>query len=186
MSAPWRLNSCSSSAMTSYSMRPGPAEAHGAHVRAGGDLARPAHQADLRAALEQAHVVQHVIERHELLRRVQCRCAPARAVQLTQPTTRWSNSGFRPMRVEDALAALQQPGQDLVDVGDREGVIGAVVAPPRRSGPPACRPRSRARRVALAHEQHVLRRPRGRVSAPPRHSGSAEAGEVDRSRCPGR
>ena len=46
------------------------AEAHGAHVRAGRDLPGAAHEVDLRAALEQPHVVQHVIERHELLRRV--------------------------------------------------------------------------------------------------------------------
>ena len=52
---------------------------------------------DFGAALEQPHVVQHVIERDELLRRVACRCAPACAAPLTQPTTRWSNSGCVPI-----------------------------------------------------------------------------------------
>jgi len=48
----------------------GPAGAHGAAVGTDGDLGRLPHRAALVAALEQAHLVQQVVERDEIARRV--------------------------------------------------------------------------------------------------------------------
>ena len=48
-----------------------------------------------------------------------------------------------------------QPGQDLVDVGDRKGVVGAVVAR-GALGPGAPAVPGLARRIAIAHEQDVF------------------------------
>ena len=135
----------------------GTREAHRALVRAHGDAGRLAHRVHFRARLEQAHVVQQVVERDELLRRLH---AAARLRLRLQPVDPADDALIELLvhahRVVDARAVLHQARQDVVDVGDRERVVGAVVA--RRSlGPGAPTVPRLARRIALAHEQHVLR-----------------------------
>jgi hypothetical protein len=87
--------------------------------------------------------VQHVIERDDLLRRM---AAVARlGAQAIHPAHHaLVELRVRAHGVEHLGAVLEQAGQDLVDVADRERVIGAVVAR-RAFGPGApCRPRFRA------------------------------------------
>src|SRR5690554_7883012 len=93
-------------------------------MRRDGDARGPAHHADLGAALVEARLVQKVIERDQLARRMS---ALALRVQRVDPAeqTRVELSGAD--RVIDALAALEQPGQDLVDVAYRKCVVGAVM-----------------------------------------------------------
>ena len=93
----WRRNSCSSSAITSYSCTPGRARCIARTCAPTAMLRGVAHGVELGAALEQPHVVQQVIERDELLRRVHAELAPALRRPLTQPITRWSNSGCAPI-----------------------------------------------------------------------------------------
>ena len=59
--------------------------------------------------------------------------------------------------VVDARAFLEQAGQNLVDVGDRKGVVGAVVLD-RTGGTGALAVPDLALAVAFANEQHVFRR----------------------------
>ena len=93
-----RRNSCSSSAITSYSARPGARDAHRALCARPPRCAADARiSCQLGARLEQAHVVQQVVERDEFLRLLRhCATATARS-PLTQPITRWSNSGCAPI-----------------------------------------------------------------------------------------
>ncbi len=109
------------------------AEAHDALMRLRGDARAGAQQLELAPRLVEAHVVQHVIERHELLRRV---AAVARlGAQAVDP----AHHALVEVRVHahgvvHPGAVLEQSRQDLVDVGDRKGIVGAVVA--RRPGGP--------------------------------------------------
>jgi hypothetical protein len=130
------------------------AGAHGAYVGLGRDAGGGAHRLDLGAALEQAHVVEHVIERHDLERRV----APvarlgAQAVHPAHDSL--VEFRMRAHRIENLRAVFHESGEDFVDVRDREGVIGSEVAHGALgSGPPAIP--GLARRVAIAHEEDVL------------------------------
>src|SRR5256885_15946198 len=63
-----------------------------------------------------------------------------------------------PHGVEHAGAVLQQPGQDLVDIGDGEGIVRPVVTR-GASGARAAPVPGLARRITLAHKQDVLRLP---------------------------
>ncbi|MCY1530646.1 hypothetical protein D9M68_658420 [compost metagenome] len=58
-------------------------------------------------------------------------------------------------RVVDPLAALDQAGEDVVDVADREGIVGAVVADRAVLAGAQAVPQL-ALGIALAAEQHVL------------------------------
>ena len=78
--------------------------------------------------------------------------------------------------VEHLRAVLEQPGQDVVDVVDREGIVGAVVAG-GALGPGALAVPGLALRVAIAHEQDVF----GLLAARHQHGDRlrlAEAGQV--------
>ncbi len=154
---------------------PRTAEAHRPLVGPGGDVRRGAHQVELGARLEQAHVVQHVVQGHELRRRM------AAIARLGAQAVHPADHALVELRVDahgvvHARLVLEQAGEDLVQVGDREGIVGAVVAPrPGRSGAPAVP--GLAQRVALAHEQDVL------GLGPARHQhghrlGFCEAGQV--------
>ena len=100
---------------------------HGPHMRTRGDARGFAHGVHFGAALEQAHVVQHVIERHDLLRGV---AAVARL--RTQPIHPADHAlielRMRAHGVEHLGAVLHEPRKDLVDVANRKGMIGTVVA----------------------------------------------------------
>src|ERR1700722_9525515 len=134
-----------------------PAEAHRAYVRAAGDLAGAAHQTELAAALEQPHVVQHMIERDELLRRMRAH-ARLRA-QRIDPADHVLVELLRQAHgVVDARALLHQPGQNLVDIGDRKGVVSAVILNCAR-GTGALAVPDLALAITLAHKQDVFRRP---------------------------
>ena len=81
-----------------------------------------AHGVDLRSALEQAHVVQHMVERDHLLRRMPAiaRLGP----QTIHPADHaLVELGMRAHRVEHLGAVLDESGQDLVEVGDRKSVV---------------------------------------------------------------
>ena len=154
MSAWWRWNSCSSSAITWYSVTPGRV------VRMARMWAPTAICADRRITSASLRL---------LKRRMSCSwwssatnscglwtpCfACARSV-LTQPITRWSKSEVHAHRVVTRVAALEQARQDVVDVADRERIVGAVVAHGAiRSGATAIP--GLAGRVAIAHEQDVF------------------------------
>ena len=142
------------------------AGAHGAHVRPRRDARGLAHGVDFGAALEQAHVVQHVVERDDFLRRV-----PAIArlgAQAIHPADHaLVELRVRAHRVEHLGAVLEQPRQDLVDVGDRKRVVGAEVAH-RAPGTGASAIPGLARRIAIAHEQDVFALRAVRAPAPPR------------------
>ena len=129
-------------------------EAHGAAVRADGDLRGAAQLALLGAALVEAHVVEHVAERDELLGRTGA--LPRVHAHAVHPA---EHAGIelevRPHGVEDARTLLHQARQNLVDVGDREGIVRAV-ALDRALGTRPCAVPRLAQRVVLAHEQQIL------------------------------
>ncbi len=131
-----------------------PAEAHGPHVRARGDAGRLPHDIDFDTRLEQAHVVQHVIESDDLQGWMP---AVARlGAQAVDP----SDHALIEVRVgahlvEHPRAVLEQPRNNVIQVGDGKRVVCTVVA--HRTN------RSRAlavpglpRRIPVAHEQHVV------------------------------
>ena len=176
MSAPWRLNSCSSSAMTSYSMRPGRQKRIAAHMRAGGDLARAAHEADFAAALEQAHVVQHVIERHELLRRMHA-AARLRAQRVDPADHALIELLVQAHGVEHARATSRAARAGSRRYRRSEKHRRRRSARPRRPARRACRPRSRARGCARARTAHIRPASRPGISTATA-SGSLKAGQV--------
>ena len=145
-------------------------------MRLRGDARRGAHRLDLGAALEQPHVVQHVIERDDLERRMAA-IARLRAQPVHPAHHALVELRMRAHRVIDLGAVLEQPRQDLVDVGDRKGVIGAEVAHRARGSGAAAVP-GFARRIAIAHEQDVF------ALRTPGHQhrdgfGLREAGEIE-------
>ena len=160
---------------------PGTREAHRALVRGDGDARRLAHRVELRARLEQPHVVQQVIERDELLRRLH---AGARLrLQAVDPADHaLIELRVQAHRVVHARAVLHQARQDVVDVADRERIVRAVVAR-RALGSGAAAVPGLARRIAIAHEQHVLRLRAGPGSAPrPLRARRSRSGRRNRCR----
>ena len=132
----------------------GRAGLHGAHMGTRGNARRLAHGLDLAAALEQAHVVQHVVERNHLLRRV---AAVARlGAQAIDPADHsLIELRVRAHGVEHLGAVLHESREDFVDIRDREGVIGPVVARGAlRPGAPAIP--GLTRRIAIADEEYVF------------------------------
>ncbi len=101
--------------------------------------------------------MQHMVERHEFLRRM---CASARlGAQRIHPADHaLVEIVVLAHRVVHARAGFEESRQDVVEVADREGVIGAVVAPQAfGSGAPPVP--ELARRVALPceHDEFALR-----------------------------
>ncbi len=130
-------------------------EAHGAFVCAHRDRCGAAHHLQLSAGLVQPHVVQGMIERHELLRRMHTQ-AGARLQAIDPADHSLVKIGVEPHRVVDARAALHESGQDVVDVVDGKRIIGAIVLD-RALGPRAPPIPGLAQGIAFAHEQHAFR-----------------------------
>jgi len=124
-------------------------------VRLARDLRRAAQLLELVAGFVQAHVVQHVIERYELLRRVAAVAGLGRAQPVDPSHHALIEVCVRAHGVVHARAVLEQPGQDLVDIGDRKRIVRAVIpCSARRTRTPPVP--GLARRIAIAHEQNVL------------------------------
>ena len=105
------------------------ARAHGTHrpcVRLHGDLGRSAHGRNLGTALVEAHVVQQMIERYELLRRVH---APrhSRPQRIDPAGNARVEVCVHAHCVVNACARLDDARQDVVDIVDRESVIRTVM-----------------------------------------------------------
>jgi hypothetical protein len=98
--------------------------------------------------------VQHVIERDDLLRRM-APVARLRAQAVHPADHALVEFRMRAHGIEHLGAVLEQPGQDLVDVGDGKRVVRAVVAR-RPRGASALAIPGLARRITVAHEQDVL------------------------------
>ena len=131
-----------------------PRRGGGAPVRGAGDLRRAAHGGELGPALGEAHFVQGVVEGHEFVRRAHA--VLALRPQAVDPADHaLVELRVRAHGVEDARSALDQARQDLVDVADRESVVGAEVAD-CALGPRPCPVPGLPRRVAVAHEQQIL------------------------------
>jgi hypothetical protein len=111
--------------------------------------------------------MQHVIERHELLRRM----APVARLgaQRSPADHALIQVGMGAHGVEHARAILEQPGQDLVRSVNRRASSAPVALAPAGHAPSGL-----ARGVALAHEQDVLR------LRPPRHQHRHASGSPKR------
>src|SRR5690606_11667141 len=137
------------------------------------DLRGAAHHARLGARLEEARLVQQMIERDQLARRV---TALTLRVERVDPTEQARIELARADRVVDSLATLEQTRQDLVDVADRERVVRAVMLD-RSGGTGAPAIPHLLHRIPVAAEEDVL------ALRPARHEhgdrfGLREAGEV--------
>ncbi len=153
----------------------GAAKTHRTDVRTGTDLAGTPHNRQFLAAFEQAHVVQHVVEGHKLLWLMRSR-ARLRAQGIHPADHALVEVAVLAHRVVDPRAALDEPGQDLVDVTDGKGVVGAkLAAHTLRSG--ALAVPDLALSVAFAHEHHEFALGPSRNQHPDR-LGLAKSGEV--------
>ena len=105
---------------------PGAGGGHGQAVGPGADACGPGHDVELGAVLHQPHLVEQVLQGHELAWR------PGTAAHLLPHLVHPAEKLLVELRVAaDAevhpAAPLQQPGQDVVDVVDGERVVGAVL-----------------------------------------------------------
>ena len=100
---------------------------HGADVRRGRNLARLAHNTQLSRALYQAHVVQHMIQIGELTGG-HCASALSRAYIVHPGHDALVETRAAAHGVINTLPALDQPRQNLIDIVDGEGIVGAVVS----------------------------------------------------------
>ncbi len=132
----------------------GLAGTHRAHVRRRRDRAGALHHAQFLGALVQAQLVQDVVEVEELAGRM--RTGARLGADLVDPAHQLVvELRLLAHRVVEPLAALDQPGQDVVEVADREGVVGAVeLAGPLGAGAQAVPVLALA--VTLAAEQQEL------------------------------
>src|SRR5690606_30505150 len=126
------------------------AAAHGAPMRRDGDARRTSHRRKLRPALEETCRVEQRIERHELARGAPALSACVQGIEpAEQPAI---EPAVRTHGVVTALAALAQARQDLVDVGDWERVVRAVLLD--RTGRPGTNTVPElSRRIAIAAKQ---------------------------------
>jgi hypothetical protein len=106
------------------------------------------------SALVEAHVVQQVIQRHELLRGVQAMLGlgPKAIHPADDPLVELRVQAHR---VVHARAALEEPGQDLVDVPDRERVGGAMAGDGTLGAGTLAVPEL-LERIPVAAEEHVV------------------------------
>ena len=130
----------------------GAGKAHGAAVRTHGDLSRAAQGRLFRAALVQAHVVEHVAQRSELLRRARTLPCP----QTVHPSL---HAGVKfpvgPHRVEDTRSLLDEARQYLIDVGNRKRIVRPIAMDRAVGAGPRAVP-GLAQCIAFAHEQQVF------------------------------
>ena len=115
---------------------PRPGAAHGPLVRDGGDLRGAAHDLHLGGTFEQAQIMQHMFQGHELHGRVTATAgAGADAVHPAHDTL--IEFGAVTHTVIDPLFILEEAGQDVIDIGDGKGIVGAIaVTHTVRSGAP--------------------------------------------------
>ncbi|MCY1418430.1 hypothetical protein D9M71_339890 [compost metagenome] len=135
-------------------VQPGPAGLHGPHVGPRRDVCGSAHHLHFRRRFIQAHVVQQMIQRNELVRRLGAQaCLGADHVDpVHQPAVELRVAAHGAV---DPLAAFDQARQDLVDIRDGEGIVSAEIAHrPFLAGPQAVP--QLALGVAFTAEQHVL------------------------------
>ena len=132
----------------------GAAGLHGAYVGTGGNVGSGLHHLHFRRRLVQAHVMQQVVEGDKLIRwlRTLARLGADHVDPLHQMTVEFLMDAEG---VIDPLAAFDQARQNLVDVADREGIIGAELADGAILTGTQAIPQL-ALGVALAAEQHVL------------------------------
>ena len=131
-----------------------PAMSHGPPMGRTGDGGRMTHLRDLGSALVEPHLVQRVLECDDLMRRMATLLG--QRAQSVDPTDHaLIEVPVDPDGVEHPGAVLHETGEDVVDVGDREGVIGAEpAARTGRAGTPAVP--GLACRITVSHEQQVL------------------------------
>ncbi|MNM82310.1 hypothetical protein D3C81_943370 [compost metagenome] len=127
---------------------------HGAHVSVGGNLGGVAHHLNFRGALVQAQVVQQMVEGDELVRRLRALAGLGadHVDPVHQPAVEFRVGAEG---VVDALATFDQAGEDVVDVADGEGVIGAEILDRTVLAGTQAVPQL-ALGIALAAEQHVF------------------------------
>ena len=89
------------------------------------DSRRPFHEADLSTTLKEPHLMQDVVEIDKFIRRMTA--LPSRIQRVHPGQEALIELAEYPHRVIDALAALQQTRQNLVDVTDRKSVICTVL-----------------------------------------------------------
>src|SRR5690606_19174277 len=135
-------------------VHPRAAHLHGADVGFGGDIPGRLHDADFRRALVQAHVVQQVVQRHELLRRLGAHARLA-ADGVDPPSQAHIEFLVGAHGVIDPLSTLDQPRQNVIHVGNRKGIIGAVLSDRAVLAGAVAVPQL-AFRILLPTEQHVL------------------------------
>ena len=132
----------------------GTCEANRSAVSADRDL-RGAPQTGLfRAALVEAHVIEHMVQRHEFLQAARA-LAGLHLESIDPAQDAGVEIQMRSHRIEDLRALLHQSGQNFIDVLDRECIVRAIVFD--RS----FRPGARAipglpQGVVLAHEQKIF------------------------------
>ena len=130
------------------------ADLHRAAVGGGGNLGRPAHRLDFLAALVHPHLVHVMRDGMQLVGRVHAGARLARhAVQPAEQAL--VEVLVAPHRVIDALLVLDQPRQDVVEIGDRKGVVRAVQLAGALEAGAAAMPGLRFR-VLFAAEQDVF------------------------------
>ena len=132
----------------------GTADLHGAHMGLGRDLGGAAHGADLFTALIQPHIVQQVIQGDEFTWGVH---AGARLfAQLVDPLHDvLIEAGIAAHGIKHPFAILQHAWQNFIDVGNGEGVIGAVIGNGAFDTGAAAGPGFRFG-IAFAAKQHVF------------------------------
>ena len=132
----------------------GSAELHGTHMGLTGNIGGGLHDFQLTRTLVQSHVVQQMVQRQKLLRRLgtETRLAANQVDPVGQPTVK---VGIGAHGVVDTLPPFNQPRQDVVDIIDRERIIGTVFDNSAFL-PSAIAIPQLAFLVAFAAEQHVL------------------------------
>ncbi len=134
--------------------QPRPAHLHRPDVRPGGDLGGVAHDLHFVGALVQPLVVQQVVEGNELVRRLRALAGLGadHVDPVHQPAV---EVGIGAKGVVDPVAAFDQAGQDVVDIADGKGVVGAVLADRTVLAGAQAVPQFTLR-IPLAAEKHVF------------------------------
>ena len=113
-----------------------------------------AHLLEFATALEESHLMQHVLERDHLVRRMTAVFRlGAQAIHPTDDTL--VELAIDTHGIENLRSTLHQPGQDLVDIADRKSIVGAIV-PPRARGSRTSPIPGFALRITLAQEQQIF------------------------------
>ncbi|MCY1397965.1 hypothetical protein D9M71_129890 [compost metagenome] len=135
-------------------VQPCTAGLHGTHMGSCGDFRSLAHHRDLASRLDQAHLMQAVVEGDELGgHRGAMACLAAHVVDPADQLA--VELGVDTHGVVNAREAGDQAGENLIDDADGEGLVGAVVAQRALLAGAQAVPQLTLG-IALAAEQHVL------------------------------